>query len=115
MKLSKLTVKQFRNLAPFSLIPHENLNLVVGLNASGKTNLCEALYYASRGQLLKGERQRELIRWQCGWSLSALEMGDTQIRIVLNGETPGKTLELNGKAICSKYTKCSSSPRTISR
>ena len=71
----------------------------MGLNASGKTNLCEALYYASRGQLLKGERQRELIRWECGWSLLALEVGDTQIRIVLNGQTPGKTLELNGQTV----------------
>lgn len=99
MKLSKLALKHFRNLEPFSLTPHENLNLIIGLNAAGKTNLCEALYYASRGQLLKGERQRELIHWQSEWSLLNLEVEGVHIRILLNGQTPGKTLELNGQAV----------------
>jgi len=97
MKLSKLTLKQFRNLEPLSLEPHENLNLIVGLNASGKTNLCEALFFASRGQLLKGERQREIINWDCHWSTLNLEVGSEHIRIVIDNHEQTKTLELSGE------------------
>lgn len=99
MKLSKLTLKQFRNLEPLTLLPHENLNLIVGMNASGKTNLCEALYYASRGSLLKGERQRELIHWNCTWCTLTLDVGQDRIRIVLDGETSGKTIELSDEPV----------------
>lgn len=97
MKLSKLTLKQFRNLEPLTLEPHENLNLIVGLNASGKTNLCEALFYASRGQLLKGERQREIINWDCHWSTLDLIVGAEHIRIVMDNHEQTKTLELSGE------------------
>ncbi len=99
MKLSKLSLKQFRNLEPLSLEPHENLNLIVGLNASGKTNLCEALFYASRGQLLKGERQREIINWDCQWSTLNLEVGSEHIRIVMDNHEQTKTLELSGELV----------------
>lgn len=98
MKVTKLTLKQFRNLSPMTLVPHPRFNLIVGPNASGKTNLCEALYFASRGQLLKGERQRELIRWECSWSSLQLEVSGEQIQIQLNGVEEGKRIVLSGEA-----------------
>ncbi len=99
MKLSKLTLKNFRNLEPLTLVPDESLNLIVGANASGKTNLCEAIVYASRGSLLKGERQRELIRWDEAWSTLDAEVGSDQIRIVLNGSDRGKQITLSGESV----------------
>jgi DNA replication and repair protein RecF len=99
MKVSTLVLKQFRNLAPVTIFPHPNVNLIVGLNASGKTNLCEALYYASRGQLLKGERQREVINWDATWSTIKLDVEDEDIRIHLNEESNGKLVELSGESV----------------
>ena len=98
MKVSKLSLRQFRNLSPLTLVPHPHFNLIVGPNASGKTNLCEALYFASRGQLLKGERQRELIRWECTWSSLSLEVAGEHIKIQLNGVEEGKTILLSGES-----------------
>ena len=99
MRVSKLVLRQFRNLEPLTLVPHPNLNLVVGLNASGKTNLCEALYYAACAQLLKGERQRELIHWNSSGCNLKLEVDGQNITIGLDAQARKKTVELDGEVV----------------
>lgn len=99
MKVRRLILKNFRNLEPLALVPHEHLNLIVGPNASGKTNLCEALVYASRGTLLKGERQRELIGWNGTSCTLELEVDGERIVITLNGAARGKRIELGGETV----------------
>ncbi len=95
MKIERLALYNFRNLAPTELIPDSGLNLIIGPNAAGKSNLCEAIYYAARGWLLKGERQRDIITWgQDETSLEFSVNGD-EIRIHLNGRARAKTIELN--------------------
>ncbi len=95
MKIERLALYNFRNLAPTELIPDGGLNLIIGPNAAGKSNLCEAIYYIAKGWLLKGERQRDLIAF--GQHETALELsvdGD-EIRVYLDGRARAKTLELN--------------------
>lgn len=95
MKIERLALYNFRNLAPLELIPDGGLNLIIGPNAAGKSNLCEAIYYGARGWLLKGERQRDVIAWgQAETSLEFAVNGDA-IRIHLNGRARAKTMELN--------------------
>jgi len=97
MRLRRISLKNFRNLREVELFPDEGYNLLLGANAAGKTNLCEALYYAARGELLKGERQRELIRWGERWTLIELAVGEDNLRITLDGEERTKRVEINGK------------------
>lgn len=95
MKIERLVLHNFRNLAPTELVPESGLNLIVGPNAAGKSNLCEAIYYGARGGLFQGERQRDVIAW--GHQETALEFtvnGD-HIRIHLNGGIRTKSIELN--------------------
>ncbi len=95
MKIERLALYNFRNLAPVELVPASGLNLIIGPNAAGKSNLCEAIYYGARGWLLKGERQRDVIAWgQDETSLEFSVNGD-EIRIHLNGRARAKTIELN--------------------
>ena len=95
MKIERLALYNFRNLAPMELIPDSGLNLIIGPNAAGKSNLCEAIYYGTRGWLLKGERQRDVIAWgQHETSLEFVVNGD-EVRIHLNGRARAKTIELN--------------------
>lgn len=95
MKIERLALYNFRNLAPVELIPDSGLNLIIGPNAAGKSNLCEAIYYGARGWLLKGERQRDVIAWgQDETSLEFAVNGD-EVRIHLNGRARAKTIELN--------------------
>lgn len=95
MKIERLALYNFRNLARAELLPDEGLNLIVGPNAAGKSNLCEAIYFTAKGWLLKGERQRDVIAW--GQHETAIELfvnGD-EIRVQLNGRARAKTIELN--------------------
>lgn len=95
MKIERLALYNFRNLAPTELVPDSGLNLIIGPNAAGKSNLCEAIYYGARGWLLKGERQRDVIAWgQDETSLEFAVNGD-EVRIHLNGRARAKTIELN--------------------
>lgn len=95
MKLDRIVLRHVRNLAAVDLAPDGGLNLIVGPNAAGKSNLCEAIYYAAKGWLLKGERQRDLISWDQSEALLEFSLGGDHVRLHLNGHARVKTIELN--------------------
>lgn len=45
MKLKKLCLKNFRNYSELEIDFNEKLNIIIGNNAQGKTNILEAIYY----------------------------------------------------------------------
>ncbi|MBN7827960.1 AAA family ATPase, partial [Bowmanella dokdonensis] len=45
MKLERLQIQQFRNLQNVSLVPAAGLNVIYGVNGSGKSSLLEAIHY----------------------------------------------------------------------
>jgi len=47
MQLSHLKIRDFRNLVDIEFEPCRGVNLIYGLNASGKTSLLESIYYLS--------------------------------------------------------------------
>ncbi|MEE2643363.1 MAG: DNA replication and repair protein RecF, partial [Myxococcota bacterium] len=63
MKLTHLSWQRYRNLVDASLEPHPQLNLFVGGNGQGKTNLLSALYWLATLRPLQTQRLRELPRW----------------------------------------------------
>lgn len=98
MFLKKIQLKNFRNLNQIDITPNGRINLIIGENASGKTNFCEALYYLSCGQILKGERQRELIGWNQPVTTVELVLGTgNRIKAYLNRDTREKITTLNNK------------------
>jgi len=52
----------FRNLASVELVAGPSVNLIVGPNAQGKTNLLEGLHLLSTGRLLRGSREAQAVR-----------------------------------------------------
>ena len=63
MKLAHLELKNFRNYASLSMELDSGVNLIVGDNAQGKTNLLEAVVYLSQGCSYRTRKEEELIRW----------------------------------------------------
>lgn len=61
MKLTGLTLYHFRNYEELHLALHPGVNLLVGENAQGKTNLLEAVCYLSTGKSFRTNRAQELI------------------------------------------------------
>ena len=63
MKLQSLQLYDFRNFEHLTLDFHPGVNLIVGENAQGKTNLLEAVFFLSAGRSFRTTRSQELIRF----------------------------------------------------
>lgn len=63
MNLEQLDLRNFRNYQSLQSSFSPGVNLIVGDNAQGKTNLLEAVYYLSTGRSFRTRREIELIRF----------------------------------------------------
>ncbi len=63
MKLNRLQLYDFRNYAHLEADFVSGVNLILGENAQGKTNLLEAIGYLSTGKSFRTARPQELIRF----------------------------------------------------
>jgi len=62
-RLSRLVVRDFRNLAHVELAPPAEGLVLVGENGQGKTNLLEAIYYLQILRSARGARDQDLVRF----------------------------------------------------
>ncbi|MDR3264198.1 MAG: DNA replication/repair protein RecF [Clostridiales bacterium] len=63
MYIDALRLKDFRNYAAEDAVFFEGLNIFKGSNASGKTNLLEAVYVCGVGKSLRTNQDKEMVRW----------------------------------------------------
>jgi len=61
--LKELKLKNYRNYTEQEAAFDRDINLIVGNNAQGKTNLLEAVYLLSSGKSYRTPFDRELIKW----------------------------------------------------
>ena len=73
MKLTDIKLHNFRNYEELSLEFEPGVNLIVGNNAQGKTNLLEAIAFLGSGKAFRTQRCAELV--QLGESFAELEGG----------------------------------------
>ncbi len=62
MIAEKLELTNFRNYKELSLELSENVNILYGNNAQGKTNILEAIYLCSTTKSHKGSKDKDMIR-----------------------------------------------------
>ena len=92
MRLDALRLWNFRNFAQAEIVPDPRMNVLVGANAQGKTNLLEAIYYLSTLKPLRPIKESDLVRWGASEArLSACFTRDAfqesvQIRLVAGGK-----------------------------
>ncbi len=87
MKIEKLHVYNFKNAYDETLIFSPGVNIIYGENASGKTNLLEALFYFASGKSFRGGKERELIRL-------GEEKASAELRFVSHGTEKRMSLSL---------------------
>ena len=61
MNLQSLYLRQFRNYAESTMEFDPGVNLIIGDNAQGKTNLLEAIYYLGSGKSFRAMKTAQLI------------------------------------------------------
>lgn len=60
MEIRKLTFQNFRNLENSYIEPNNEINLIYGNNAQGKTNLLESLWLFTGGHSFRGNKDNQL-------------------------------------------------------
>ncbi|MCF6767009.1 DNA replication/repair protein RecF [Thiotrichales bacterium 19S11-10] len=64
MHISEFRITNFRNITSETLSFHPQVNLIEGVNGSGKTSLLEALYFLSHGRSFKANQLNRIIQYE---------------------------------------------------
>lgn len=76
MRVAKLLLQNFRNFEKKEIDFHPKLTMIFGPNASGKSNICEALLLLSSGRSFRARNEVEMIRF--GSVFSHLELNNSE-------------------------------------
>jgi len=63
MYLKKLVLKNFRSYSDITIKLNNGINLIIGKNAQGKTNLIESIYFLGTGKSHRTAKDFELVHF----------------------------------------------------
>lgn len=105
MRINTLNLKTFRNYKNLKLIFNDRLNIIIGNNAQGKTNILEAIYFLSITKSFLPVNEKNLIYNGYKFcSVKANIIDDTNKKLTISLNEVGKKLEINDKEI-KKHSK----------
>lgn len=103
MRLDRLSVQDYRNIAKAELSPAPELTVLVGQNGQGKTNLLESIWMLTGGKSFRGSRDAELVRRNAEFAVLEgtvqAQQRQQNIRIAVGlpgSQRPGRTAKVNG-------------------
>jgi DNA replication and repair protein RecF len=99
--LERITTRNFRNLEPSDYSFHPSVNLLVGMNGQGKTNLLEAIYFLATTKSFRTPRIASLYRFGTTnlFAGGSLQRGALQqsLSVGIDSLTPQRALLFNGQ------------------
>lgn len=72
MKINSIDIEGFRNIERLSL-DFEDVNIIYGENAQGKTNLIEAIYLFTGNKSFRGVKDKELVKFDCDFAKLSID------------------------------------------
>ncbi len=100
MFVNNLKTQNFRNLEDQEIEFSSGINLFVGENGQGKTNILEAIYILSTGKTFRSSKPKECINWEKETAaLSCFltdRIGETNLSITLKENS--KEAKVNGNS-----------------
>jgi DNA replication and repair protein RecF len=101
--LTRLTTRNFRNLDPAEWAFHPAINLFVGRNGQGKTNLLEAIYFLATTKSFRTPRVASLYHFGTaslftGGAISRDQLEQTQ-SVGIEADTGRRALLFNGQTV----------------
>jgi len=108
--LFKLLLQNFRSHTQHILEFDKNLNLIIGPNGSGKTNVLEAIFLLAAGKSFRSSSQSKLINWDDFFtSVRGKVINDknetNEIEIKLIKDRTGKSFSVSRKFLIEKVEK----------
>lgn len=101
MKIAKITLKKYRNYDNLEISFNDNLNIIIGDNAQGKTNLLESIYVLGVTRSFLSISDKNLIMFNNKASLVRGELftstGKLNLEVLINEN--GKIVKINNKEI----------------
>ncbi|MGX4687280.1 DNA replication/repair protein RecF [Vagococcus sp. JNUCC 83] len=98
MQLNQITLTNYRNYNHLTLNFSPKLNVFVGDNAQGKTNLLESIYVLSLTKSHRSNHEKELIQWEHDFSRIegniSKKNGDIDLTMIVSNK--GKKTKVNG-------------------
>ena len=61
MKINHIEIENYRNIESLSL-DFDDINIIYGENAQGKTNILEAIFLCAIGKSFRAKKEKELIK-----------------------------------------------------
>ncbi len=106
MVVSRVSFHDWRNMGDCTVTLDSGINVLWGMNAQGKSNILEGIYFFARGRSFRGAKEKELIRFGCDYGGAALAFrrdgyeNDTTLEAVLSSAGK-KRLTRNGAPLSS--------------
>ncbi len=89
MKINRITLENFRNIESLTL-DFDDVNIIWGENAQGKTNLIEALYLFTGSKSFRGTKDSQLIKFDC-------DKSSIEIDFLSNNRNQNARIEIKDK------------------
>lgn len=98
MRLNRLQLSSYRNYESLDLHTDHNVNLFIGPNAQGKTNLLEAIYVLALTKSHRTHKEKELVQWDADRAVIhgevARKYGTSKLELTISNQ--GKKAKVNG-------------------
>ena len=79
MYIKRLQMLNYRNYKSLNITLGKNVNVFMGDNAQGKTNILEAIYYCAFAKSHRTSKDRELINWNSDSAYESLLVGKDRL------------------------------------
>ena len=102
MYIKSIELRNFRNYDNQLITFGPNINVLIGKNAQGKTNILEGIFMCAIGKSPRTAKDKELIKWRSSFAKVTLELvrDKSQKKIeVFIFEDQNKTIKINSLAI----------------
>jgi len=98
MRISKISCRNFRNITRAEIEPVATLNVFIGSNAQGKTNILESIYMFVAGRSFRTTKKEDLIKFSSDSTEVNLELIKKNItyQLYLHIDENTKTLTIDG-------------------
>lgn len=94
--ITNIRLQQFRSYEDASFEFEPGVNVVMGPNASGKTNLLEAIYLLAQGSTYKPVRVTELVQHEKDWARLDATLAENQQRVLkLRADSSSKEMVID--------------------